>query len=252
MHRLMPCRLQDPPGKSTAVFSFKQFTVQQNKCAMKVCTDACLFGAWTAEQLSSNSPKRILDIGTGTGLLALMMAQQTDAMIDAVEINADAALQASENFLASPWANRLRVIHERIQAFHSPEKYDLIICNPPFFVNDLEPADKAKKQAMHATSLRLEELFIETTSLLSPTGTLAILLPFHLKDKSIALAKTHGIFLSNLALVRQTPRHDYFRAMMLFSTKPTDTQEETIIIYDEQREYTSRFRSLLNAYYLKL
>ena len=143
-------------------FKFKQFTIDQDQCAMKVCTDSCLFGAWVAEYLEQekNSLKTILDIGTGTGLLSLMLAQKTTANIDAVEIEEAASLQASNNFLASPWNNRLQVYHAPIQLFKPihPKSYVFIICNPPFYENNLKTDNQLKNLALHSEALSLANL----------------------------------------------------------------------------------------------
>ena len=129
---------------SNTYFQFKQFTIHQDKCAMKVCTDACMLGAWTAGKLGGSGINNILDIGCGTGLLSLMLSQKINASIDAVEIDADAAKQAGENISASPWAANIRVIHTSLQEFMPKKKYDLIICNPPFYENDLRSEHENK------------------------------------------------------------------------------------------------------------
>ena len=132
-------------------FQFKQFTVQQDACAMKVTTDACLFGAWVANRINGLDlkGKHFLDIGTGTGLLSLMVAQQTDASIDAVEIETAAANQAQENFEQSPWNNKLFLHNSSIQTFIPQHKYDFIFTNPPFFFNDLKSKNHARNIALH-------------------------------------------------------------------------------------------------------
>jgi tRNA1Val (adenine37-N6)-methyltransferase len=223
-------------------FRFKQFTVHQDKTAMKVCTDACLFGAWVAEKTSAT---RILDIGAGTGLLSLMLAQHSDALIDAVEIDEHAYEQARENFNAAPWAGRLNVFHTSIQDFNNA-KYDLIISNPPFYSNDLKSDDRKRNLALHSEALSLEELMSSVDRLLLKPGLFAILLPFHRGVYFEQLAKSHSFFIQEKVLVRQTPKHDYFRVMYLLSNiePPPETHQSEIIINDHA------FKQILKEYYL--
>lgn len=233
-------------------FQFKQFTVHQEHCAMKVTTDACLFGAWAATvhgQLST--VHNILDIGTGTGLLSLMLAQKCSAPVHAVEIDGAAASQASENFASSPWKERLHVHHSPIQQFsHQPiNGFDFIIANPPFFDNDLKSEDQKRNLALHSSSLSLEGLLVAIKQQLSANGSFAILLPYHRSDEFIRLAE--GFFLQQKTLVRQTERHGYFRSMLLFAAQPTGTIESDIVI-KENDQYTPAFISLLQDYYLQL
>jgi tRNA1Val (adenine37-N6)-methyltransferase len=223
-------------------FRFKQFTVHQDKSAMKVCTDACLFGAWVAQRINA---EKILDIGAGTGLLTLMLAQQSGATIDAVEIDEHAFEQASENFNASPWASRLKVFHSSIQEF-TGEQYDLIISNPPFFNNDLKSVDGKRNLALHSQALGLEELVASVKRLLADKGAFAILLPFHRAAYFEELAEKNKLYVKEKVLVKQSPAHDFFRVMYLLSNidPPPETLQSEIVINDPL------FKELLKEYYL--
>ncbi|MDQ2752894.1 MAG: methyltransferase, partial [Bacteroidota bacterium] len=162
-------------------FQFKQFIVHQEKSAMKVCTDSCLFGAWAANHLcnTNKNVNRILDVGAGTGLLSLMLAQQCDAIIDAVETDGSSANEANENFLQSSWQERLHCYEKRIQDFYAKETYDFIICNPPFYEKDLLGKNKPNNVAHHNAGLILRELITAVKRLLNEEGSFAILLPYH-------------------------------------------------------------------------
>ncbi len=199
-------------------FQLKKFTVQQGDCAMKVTTDACLFGAWLAKTVDSwqLTVNRTLDIGTGTGLLSLMLAQKCNTKIDAVEIDEAAATQAQQNFELSPWKDRLQAYNSSIQLFKQSTNYNLIITNPPFFDNDLKSNDTKRNLALHGASLTLKELLTAIKELLINDGQLAILLPYHRTDYFIEMAKTKGFHLHIKTLVKQTPNHPYFRAMVWF------------------------------------
>jgi tRNA1Val (adenine37-N6)-methyltransferase len=234
-------------------FQFKQFTVQQDKCAMKVCTDACLFGS-LAPALPSKQ-WRVLDIGTGTGLLALMYAQKhPEATIDAIEIDGAAAQQAMENFTASPWHEKLMVYNTSIQQFaaSNQQQYDCILSNPPFFENDLRSENTKRNIALHSSELSLEELIISIDRLLKDDGIFGVLLPFHRTVYFEMLAAEKSFHLSKKILVKQTPRHPYFRSILFFGRKENAAIEEGMIIKNEANEYTPEFVELLRDYYLYL
>jgi len=234
-------------------FQFKQFIVQQEHCAMKVTTDACLFGAWAARAMNNKllTADRVLDIGAGTGLLSLMLAQKTSAQIHTVEIDEAAARQAAVNFASSSWKEKLHVHHLAIQQFNHPpiQEFNFIITNPPFFDNDLKSENGKRNLALHGSSLSLEELLQSIKNNLAGNGIFAILLPFHRTDYFIGLAK--GFYLQEKVLVKQTEKHTYFRSMLLFSAQQTPTRETEIII-KQNNQYSPVFIELLQDYYLHL
>ncbi|BAV04405.1 tRNA1Val (adenine37-N6)-methyltransferase [Filimonas lacunae] len=236
-------------------FQFKQFTVYQDACAMKVCTDACLFGAWVVAGLGQRPQpaQQVLDIGGGTGLLSLMVAQETNATIHTVEIDIAAAEQATANFAGSPWANRLSVHQTAIQQFTSSLQYDVIISNPPFFENDLKSASNKRNLALHSEALSLDELFKNVDRLLQPEGVFALLLPWHRHKEAIAIATQSGLHMTAMASIQQTPAHNNFRVMLLFEriTQHSFTQEQ-LVIRDADNLYTQEFSRLLKNFYLHL
>lgn len=219
---------------------------------MKVCTDACLFGAWMADQVKTKAATNILDIGTGTGLLSLMLAQRVPALIEAVEIDAAAYQQAKENFEGSPWKERLSIFNTDVLQFDFDKKYDCIISNPPFFENDLKSSDKNKNAAKHDTTLTLHQLLLTVQLLLNEDGNFAILLPYHRVEECILLAEKVGLHLNKKVLVKQTAKHDYFRAMLIFNRQHTLLAEEKIVIKTESEKYSEKFAELLKDYYLYL
>lgn len=236
-------------------FKFKQFTVNQDKCAMKVCTDACLFGAIAASAAANMPVNKVLDIGTGTGLLPLMYAQKnSNAIIDAVEIDEAAVQQSAENFAASPWNDRLMVHHSPIQHFTSSanQRFDLVISNPPFFENDLRSDDAKRNLALHSSELNLEELLNCIDALLNSDGAFGVLLPYHrgVYFKSLAVCKSFSLWID--ISVQQTPKHNYFRSILFFSRKPVETEAESITIKEADNNYSAKFAALLRDYYLYL
>ena len=238
-------------------FQFKQFTVFQDKCAMKVCTDACLFGAIVANRQQSFHHSRdavhCLDIGTGTGLLSLMYAQKDPfAIIDAVEIDGQAAGQAKENFAASPWAGRLNIFNTDILVLHSPEKYDLIFSNPPFFEDDLRSPDEFKNSAKHDTTLDLKQLLHVVGTYLTNEGSFAALLPYHRVEYFTSEAYKTGLHPVEHIMVKQTAKHDPFRGILFFSKRKKELQSREIIIKDAEGKYTTGFTAALKDYYLHL
>ena len=221
---------------------------------MKVCTDACLFGAWVAAWLKENNidPKRILDIGTGTGLLSLMLAQKTTALIEALEINEEAAGKAKENFDASPWRERLSVMQSDAAAMDHRKQYDCIISNPPFFESDLRSPDQNKNAAKHDSTLTFDSLLKIISTHLLPGGIAALLIPFHRLADLEKAAATNNLFIQQQMLVRQTPRHQTFRAMLILSSIKKEITSNEMIIHDAGRNYTPEFIGLLGDYYLRV
>jgi tRNA1Val (adenine37-N6)-methyltransferase len=233
-------------------FKFKQFTIQQEHCAMKVCTDACLFGAYVADQVKTKSSATILDIGTGTGLLSLMLAQRVPAIIDAVEIDAAACVQANENFEQSPWKERLTAFNTDILQFGKDKTYDGIISNPPFFEKDLKSNDGSKNNAKHDTSLTLDQLLTVVKKHLAPDGMFAVLLPAHRVEAFIEMALKNDLHLSKKILVKQTEKHDPFRGILIFNRRHAPVYEETVVVKNMDNKYSVRFAELLKDYYLYL
>lgn len=227
--------------------------MQQEHTAMKVCTDACLFGAWVAEKLD-DSNKEVLDIGTGTGLLSLMLAQAHPASnIDTVELDAAAAKQAKANFAASPFASILKLHYVDVQNYRPGKLYDLIISNPPFFENDLKSDHGGKNAAKHDTTLTLAQLVNSISTLLQPNGRVALLLPLHRMQNCEQQMKNAGFNIIHKAHVYQSSKHaSPFRVMWIFKKDNLTNETEDIIIKDDQQEYTDRFTALLKPYYLKL
>ena len=235
-------------------FQFKQFIIHQGKTSMKVCTDSCLFGAWVAKILEEKQmePKNMLDIGTGTGLLSLMLAQKTTGSIDAIEINQSSFEEASANFSESKWPTRLQAHHVDLNDYGTNIKYDLIISNPPFFENDLMSNNSEKNLAKHDSGLTLENLLTKVTGMLTPNGYFAVLLPFHRIAQFIDLAQENEFYLQEKMLVKQTSSHAFFRGMLLFGWTEKLVIQKEITIKNTENEYSCNFTHLLNDYYLKL
>ncbi len=218
---------------------------------MKVCTDACLFGALVADVDLLNA--KILDIGTGTGLLSLMIAQKNPGVhIDAVEINILAAEQATENVAGSPWARNIQVYNVDIADFDPGKKFELIISNPPFFENDLLSPDETKNNAKHDSSLNLLLLLDIVNEHLDKDGTFALLLPYHRVNYFIEQALKKRLYLKSQVLVKQTAAHEFFRGILFFSRKETEPQLNELIIKDSNQNYAPEFTAALKDYYLYL
>jgi tRNA1Val (adenine37-N6)-methyltransferase len=228
-------------------FQFKQFTVYQDACAMKVCTDACIQGAYTAAYLRAHPVQRIMDIGAGTGLLSMMLAQELPAAdITAVELDEAAAKQAAANIAATPWA--IRVVN--VDARELPaDKYDFIITNPPFYESDLKSNDKLRNQAMHATTLDYTALLKVISN---HSEAFSVLLPFKPFADFVILAAVAGFYPQQILQVKQSVQHDYFRAVGIFSRREGPTVIEDLAIREAGNVYTPAFIDLLKPYYLYL
>jgi tRNA1Val (adenine37-N6)-methyltransferase len=248
-------------------FQFKKFIVHQAYTSMKVCTDACLFGAWAASDPQVMNAHKILDIGAGTGLLSLLLAQtNNNATITAVEIEQEAATEAASNFTLSPWHEQLNLVHDTIQNFgnNTITRYDVIITNPPFYEGDLKSPDENKNTAAHSTALPWNILIENATKLLSEGGSFYILVPTLRAYTMQKLCDTNGLQLEEEVLVHNTAKTLPIRAMQKF-TKKNDAQidaEKTnvvpqvkrkkIFIKDADNNYSPEFNVLLKDYYLHL
>ncbi len=232
-------------------FKFKQFTVQQDRCAMKVCTDACVFGSWVPIE----NAERILDIGAGTGLLSLMAAQRNkNARISAVELDLDAFSQATENIKNSTFADRIQIFHTAIQDFLPPEKFECIISNPPFFQSDLRSPDAKVNLAHHADSLTFQELLNAVNKLLTQTGRFSILLPVEEGIIFQELAEKSGLVLiRKLTLFHQNGKKA-FRSIMVYRQREyADNRlvSDDLFIYNEDgKTYHPEFAELMKDFYL--
>ena len=233
-------------------FEFKQFTIHQEKSAMKVCTDACLFGAWVAKKIEENKIKadNILDIGCGTGLLSLIIAQKSIAQIDAVEIDKDAFDQAKENIAISAWREKINIYHSSVTNFRSSNKYELIICNPPFYENQLKSNNNIRNKALHATALSFLELANTLKSNITKKGLAAVLLPYSFVKNFEEILFTQQLFIIEKLNVAHSTLHPFFRSMLLISTVKEDLSEYSLSIKKSEKEYSTEFIELLKDYYL--
>lgn len=236
---------------SNSFFQFKQFRIDQDKTAMKVTTDACILGGLVSSELS---PKTILDIGAGTGLLSLMMAQKfPEALIQAVEIDQSAYLQARKNIENSFWKDRIRLFNTPIQEWVSKESFDLIVCNPPFFHRSLTSPDLQINLARHGDSLSQEDLVQELEKRLAPDGTVYVLYPeaegisFSASLKNLSVNEVIGIYNHPKDVDRNV-----FRQVRRLSFDKRTVEERTFCIRNNNKEYTDSFTELLSDYYLYL
>ncbi len=235
---------------SDTTFRFRQFTVHQEKCAMKVGTDAVLLGSW----VQPYTALRILDIGTGTGLIALMLAQKSLAQIDAVDIDEGAFLQAKENFRISPWFDRLHIFHQSFQDFVSthPGKYDLIVSNPPYFQHASKPTHESRINARHNDCLSFKELINGVKKILAPAGRFCVILPFKEGMEFMDQAHTEGLFCHHLIRVKTKASKTEKRLMMEFGYHFGLLTEEELIIQEEDNSFTENYIKLTKEYYLNL
>lgn len=235
---------------ANSTFAFKQFVIKQDKCAMKVSTDAVLLGAWVIPNGSLN----ILDIGTGTGVIALMLAQKSKGKIHAIDIDQSAFEQAKINFEESIFKENLSVEHKSLQEFSksAPNKYDLIVTNPPYFVDSLKNSDSNRSNARHADVLPYMELIEGVKTLLSEKGKFCLILPKNEAIKFRELAETRGFHLSKLMRIRTTlDKGEEKRHLMQFEFRPTEFSESTLVIEkDERHSYTDEYKNLTKDYYI--
>jgi tRNA1Val (adenine37-N6)-methyltransferase len=235
-------------------FKFKQFTVEQDRCAMKVGTDGVLLGAWASLE---HNPQNILDIGTGTGIISLMLAQRSLAEnIDAVEIDDNAYEQAMSNFENSLWADRLFCYHAAIQEFASEmdeeENYDLIISNPPFYSEDYKTQNAARNLARFTEALPFQHLIVCASHLLSKTGKFVVILPKAEVEQFIQISEENKLFLCRKCEVRGTETSIVKRVLLEFGFNKGTLIINELTIEKARHIYTDQYTSLVQDFYLKM
>jgi len=237
-----------PLNMANPYFKFKKFTVWQNKCAMKVGTDGVLLGAWA----NANYPESILDIGTGTGLVALMLAQRFDAFVTAIEIDEDAYYQATENVRLSPWSNRIQVVHGDFTTYHPAISYDLIVCNPPYFVDSLKSPDDSRTTARHNQSLTYNDLFEGVSLLLKENGTFCLIIPTDVAEQVTITASNFNLYTAKRLNIKTAPGKFPKRCMLAFGFDKVDCITNELLIEIERHKYSNEFIALAKDFYLKI
>lgn len=233
---------------ANSYFCFKHFRVEQSNCAMKVGTDGVLLGAWATVK----SAKSCLDIGTGTGLLALMVAQRNrDVAVVAIELDDEAVIQAKENVEASPWPDRIQVVHSDVRSYCAVKTFDHIISNPPYFNDSLKSSDTHRSLARHTSTLSYMELLACVKNLLAPQGIFSLILPYDVCTEFIDLAKFHNLYCSRFCKVMPLPNANPKRALMEFSFSNSDTVLEELVIESGGRHcYSAEYKELTKEFYL--
>jgi len=237
---------------SNKPFQFKEFSIQQDKTAMKVGTDGVLLGAWVQLKPEYFST---LDIGAGTGLIALMLAQKSNAeVIDAIELNDEAYEQAVGNFEASDWGDRLFCYHASLQEFvdEIEDEYDLIISNPPFYTSTYKELSEDRAMARHTESLTYEDLLAGTSKLLSEIGSCAFIIPFSEEDKFLKIASENKLFPNRITRVKGTETSTIKRSLLQLSFQEAEIETNELVIEIERHKYTQDYIDLVQDYYLKM
>lgn len=234
--------------RNNNIFHFKKFSVNHDQSSMKVGTDGVLLGAWVNVQGKST----LLDIGTGSGVIALMLAQRTlhNATIDAIDISEKDFRQAQKNFQSSPWKEKLASYHSSLQDFNPPKRYDCIVSNPPFFSNSLEPRDERRKKVRHTTTLTFEELIVCSTKLMKPEGTLNLILPLAESQRFIEMAVAEGLHCNRTTGFRTRRGKPIERLLMELSLVKTSFTTSEILLYEEGNTPSKEYRSLTGDFYL--
>ena len=231
------------------VFRFKQFAIRQDNTAMKIGTDGTLLGAWVA----LTNAKTILDIGTGTGVIALMTAQRnTEIQVTAIEINDDAILDAEYNIQASPWANRVVLKKKALQEFVPKEKFDVIVSNPPFFENSLRSNSTNRNNARHTDSLHYTDILEFAQQHLTQNGNLALILPVENAEKCIEESTNYGLYLKRKTWIKPVPHKPAHRIAFELTNVNNQTvlENELVVETGKRHDYTADYVALTNAFYI--
>jgi len=233
-------------------FQFKQFTIEQDRCAMQIGTDGVLLGAWVSIE---NNQFSILDIGAGTGVIALQLAQRSDAeMIDALEVDDNAYEQCVDNFENSPWGDRLFCYHASLGEFieEIEDKYDLIVSNPPFYSEDYKTSDESRDLARFNDSLPFDELIFSASQLLSEEGIFAVVIPRKEEEGFLKLAEQENLFAKRICRVKGNETSQEKRSLIAFSFEKSTPKIENLTIETSRHKYTEEYISLVNEFYLKM
>ncbi len=234
---------------SSQEFVFKQFKVLQDKCAMKVGTDAVLLGSW----VNTSNAKTVLDIGTGTGIIALMIAQKSDAVIDAIDIDNNSFIQAQENITECKWKDRIHIYHVALQQYttNCECKYDLIVSNPPYFVDSSKALEESRTNARHTDQLPFCDLLNGVLKLLNMDGIFYVILPTKESHVFREMAEEQNLFLTKLTRVITRTDKPEKRLLMQFEFAKRIIEENFITIEkDERHSYTDEYKELTKDYYL--
>lgn len=234
---------------SNNYFRFKRFTIEQEKCAMKVGTDGCLLGGW----FDCSQSRRILDVGTGSGLIAIMAAQRSNAHVTGIEIDSDAVLQAKVNVKNSSWNDRIEIIEENLLAYMPDELFDTIVSNPPYFVNSLKCDDVSRTLARHSDSLGSDGFFSSAARLLTPDGKVSVIIPCDILEEWQSSAAEFGFYPSRTTFVKTTPRKNPKRVMVEFCReKVAEAENGTLVLEDSPGVYSEEAQDILRDFYLKI
>ncbi|GAB2978632.1 methyltransferase [Mucilaginibacter puniceus] len=231
------------------MFHFKQFRIDQTGCAMKINTDGVLVGALA----DADEPQHILDIGTGTGVIALMLAQRfANATIDAVEIDKTAAHTARANFQNSKFANQLALYAHSFESYfsnHQPKKYDLVVSNPPFYINSLESPEAKKNTAKHADGGFFDNLIKAVSDHLTATGTFWLILPLDTAELVKSIAQQNNLYLQKAIAIKSYPDSNPHREMLVFGLDNTKKADEEFVIYQEEKQYSKAYENKLSPFF---
>jgi tRNA1Val (adenine37-N6)-methyltransferase len=233
-----------------SIFRFKKFQIDQQGCAMKINTDGVILGA-----VADFSPEAVnfrgLDIGTGTGVIAMMLAQRFEhAEIHAIEIDNAAAGAAQVNFINSPFNDRLSIIFDDVTSYSFSSQYDLIVSNPPYFINDLKSFEAKKRIARHAADSFFEKLILKSSQLLSDDGLLWLILPLKQAELVLSLGLEHSLYLVYEISIHSDSSKPVIRKIICLGKRNTETKKETFYIYESEQVYTEAYKLLLKDFFL--
>lgn len=230
-------------------FRFKQFTIRQDRCAMKVSTDACILGAWISQRIPPGA--RVLDIGCGTGLLMLMIAQRHTGKIEGIELDRASFAQLEENIAVCPWKERIYVYQGDVRSFVFPQKFDFMVVNPPFFEDALPSPSDRLNLAKHSLALTLAELLECMDANLVESGSFGILLPYYRLRHFEELAEKQGFFVQEQLNVRQRQDQEFYRIILLCARNGATLRNAgDLVLRDDAHGYSRAFVDLMKDYYL--